>query len=810
MQEKDIQLIFDPGKGSVGLRRMTAVCGDRVGSMPVPERGGYVFDGWYTTPDGDDTGTRITAETVVRDEAGGELMLYAHWSKPTRQAKKRSSLGTQKKAIWALVITALVLIVGLIVTNIVIDIYRFEDVDGTVYTIKKKKGVYGLYHKGGDPCDVNDDGYWLTTFGTQLELDGETGEYSIYAVVDTEGTEVVGNGQRVLMFKQLTYDKSSTKDYTRVIDRIEIHNQYGETVLYRGDDSSNRFSIEGHEGTLFSDELFAQLSVGCGYTISMMRLENPVRLPDGSIDYAEYGLAPETRTKLDEDGKELLDEDGNPVTYDYTPSWYVISTLLPDARTGLDHYRVTLGDATVSGAGYYARYEDRDTVYVLSSVNLDAAVLQPIETLVTPMLVYPMTLNSYFNVDNFVLRANIDYEQLYLRMFAAIAGVSFDEIDVEHPENIPQEIRDKLKAAEEALAELKDEDFEKLYDKALRESSDVITAFSFIPMETRETGLYAALPYRMATDYMAGYLPNSNNISMVLQNLYNMTFNGVIALGPTEDELEAYGLNEPAFVISFLYHDTEGQDHSNEFFISAKTEDGTYYGFSPAFDMIVSIPESSLSFLEWEEIDWYEREYYQYNIAYLQSIRLEGASVAALDPSYRMPDGSILFTVDNSASDQSSGINSDKLKVYINGSTKPADYTLTVTKPSGSTAEETATYNFRRFVQSLLTASVEGYAGLSEDEMTAFTETPDTACNLKITIILNDGQGNTENLVYRFYQYTERRAFMTVESLATPDAPSAPQNGQGKFCVLRSFCDKLVTDAARFIAGQEITPESKN
>ena len=226
--------------------------------------------------------------------------------------------------------------------------------------------------------------------------------------------------------------------------------------------------------------------------------------------------------------------------------------------------------------------------------------------------------------------------------------------------------------------------------------------------------------------------------------------------------------------------------------------------------MIVSIPESSLSFLEWEEIDWYEREYYQYNIAYLQSIRLEGASVAALDPSYRMPDGSILFTVDNSASDQSSGINSDKLKVYINGSTKPADYTLTVTKPSGSTAEETATYNFRRFVQSLLTASVEGYAGLSEDEMTAFTETPDTACNLKITIILNDGQGNTENLVYRFYQYTERRAFMTVESLATPDAPSAPQNGQGKFCVLRSFCDKLVTDAARFIAGQEITPESKN
>jgi hypothetical protein len=43
-----------------------------------------------------------------------------------------------------------------------------------------------------------------------------------------------------------------------------------------------------------------------------------------------------------------------------------------------DTYTVTLGDPTVSEAGYYARYEDRETIYVLSSINLDAAVLQPV------------------------------------------------------------------------------------------------------------------------------------------------------------------------------------------------------------------------------------------------------------------------------------------------------------------------------------------------------------------------------------------------------------------------------------------------
>jgi hypothetical protein len=42
-----------------------------------------------------------------------------------------------------------------------------------------------------------------------------------------------------------------------------------------------------------------------GYTISMQRLENPVRLPDGSIDYSEYGLSPEIRTRKDEAGNDI-------------------------------------------------------------------------------------------------------------------------------------------------------------------------------------------------------------------------------------------------------------------------------------------------------------------------------------------------------------------------------------------------------------------------------------------------------------------------------------------------------------------------
>ena len=40
---QEFQLIFDPGKGSVTLSRITAVIGDRVGAMPKAVRKGYIF-----------------------------------------------------------------------------------------------------------------------------------------------------------------------------------------------------------------------------------------------------------------------------------------------------------------------------------------------------------------------------------------------------------------------------------------------------------------------------------------------------------------------------------------------------------------------------------------------------------------------------------------------------------------------------------------------------------------------------------------------------------------------------------------------
>ena len=795
---QEIQLFFNPGKGTVPLTRITAVVGDRVGAMPKPTRKGYIFDGWYMSPDGDPDSVvaiRVTSETELDDTLLGgytaDIVLYARWKKPESKnvAGKKSSFRTQKRAIAVLLILAAVLAIALGVVSVIVDIYEYEDLDGTEYTIKKKKGEYGLY-RDGMICDVNKDGYYLTDLGTQLEIDPETGEYEIYAVVDTEGTEVVGVQQRVLMFKQLTYDQSSTKDMSRVIKSFEIHNQKGSFTLVRGE--SNRFEVKDHPTAILVDELFAQLSNGCGYTISMQRLENPVRLPDGSIDYSEYGLAPETRTEIDEEGKALLDKDGNPVTYDYVPTWYTVTTMTND------EYTVTLGDATISGAGYYARYEDRDTVYILSSINLDAAVLQPIESLIAPMMVYPMSLNTYFQVSNFTYYTDIDHDALYLGMLLEVSGLDPDVLKPDENGEYSEEIQAQLEAAAQQIEEMDEAEFTKLYDRYFSQNSRLVTSFSFIDMDERTDTLYSSLPYQMSSDYMAGYLPNSDNIGSVLQALYSMTFDGVAVLGPTDEDLDAYGLSNPAHEFAFIYKDAQGQEWSNHFVVSEKTEDGMYYGYSEIYDMIVRIPESQATYLEWEEIDWYEREYFMFNIAHVQQIKLEGAGITT----------PIVFTLDNSKSDQSKGMNSDKLEIYANG--ELMDYTLTVTKPSGSQTTETSTYNFKRFFQALLTASMEGNAELSEEEMQAFRETPDDECYLKITIHADDGKGETADLVYRFYRYTERKAYFTVEVLDGVVDSDTPENGQGVFYVLRSFCDKLVADAYRFMEGTEIVVDSKN
>ncbi len=66
---------FNANGGSVDLMSKTVNAFDVYGALPVPQREGYNFKGWYTEVSG---GTKVDSETVF--ESNGDVTLYARWS----------------------------------------------------------------------------------------------------------------------------------------------------------------------------------------------------------------------------------------------------------------------------------------------------------------------------------------------------------------------------------------------------------------------------------------------------------------------------------------------------------------------------------------------------------------------------------------------------------------------------------------------------------------------------------------------------------------------------------------------------------
>ncbi len=614
-------IILNSAGGKCNIKSISVESGEDF-TLPVPTRRGYVFDGWYTKVTG---GEKISdGDTSICEYSE----LYARWtleeSKILEDRKNTSMLKKQRRAVIIMVITVILLAIALGFVNYIVDIYRFEDINGDIYYIKKDDGIYGLYSKAGEKCDRNSDGYYQTKIGTQLKINDQTGEIEDTIYVDDikymHKDEIRGNAGRLLLFKQMTYDQYSTSDQSKIIKSIEVRNEFGGYTFLRDNDMN--FVIEGRESLIYSKESFAMLASACGYTLSMDTLKNPKLLDNGDVDLTEYGLAPEKREKTE------LDDDGNETTikYDYSPASFTIT-----AMTG-EYHTVIIGDMIVSGAGYYAKYaggkvldengnmvdvEPRDRIYILGNSGIETLLLRPIEALVTPMIIYPMEQNSYFDVKKFDIITNIDYKKIeeeFEALYADdVAGMT------------PEEIEDYLSSNEE---------LNKKYIEIFEKYSKKICSFSYQDIEERSNSMYATLPYISHIEYSDGYYINSMNIDSMLYKLASMQFIEVVKLNPSGDDLEKCKLDEAEYYLTFFYHDMVNDTEDNEsyvynsVYISEKTHDGSYYAYSTAYDMIVLIDDGYLDFLEWEDADWYDSQYVQMDIAYITQILIESPKLS--------------------------------------------------------------------------------------------------------------------------------------------------------------------------------------
>ncbi len=169
--------------------------------------------------------------------------------------------------------------------------------------------------------------------------------------------EVLGMNNSIMMFEQVVREN---------IAELTVHNQNGEYAFYYNKDHDT-FYIRGNDNAPYSKDQFSALVVAAGYpSVSS-------RLIDHCENMAEYGL----------------DEASN-------PSWYKL-----DTRDGKS-YKVYLGKPVPTGAGSYARFEGRDSVYIIDASS-SATLLAPIEDMITAILAMPASQTDYHTVKNFLI-----------------------------------------------------------------------------------------------------------------------------------------------------------------------------------------------------------------------------------------------------------------------------------------------------------------------------------------------------------------------------------------------------------------------
>ncbi len=543
---------------------------------------------------------------------------------PARLRRRRSSAKTQRNWIIALALVIVLQIVAFCVADYYVNLIFFEDSDGTQYRIKQKDGIYVMCDSEGEPLE--------------LSVSADTAQ-NLYIYVTDLGTEVKvdpDTGVNTVYSVIDTVDGEEVGVADRIqmfkqikqadIDSLEIHNGTGSYTFYV--DKDGDFRIKGHEEIPFNQVMFSSLAVSCGYSLSTRKIADPIKDENGL--YTEYGLAPEIR----------VDEEGN--EYNYEPYWYRVTDI-----NGISH-TVYVGDAVPSRTGYYVKLPERDAVYVMN-YSLDGSMLgmydgktydsiesvihEPIEKYITPLVTYPMELNNYFDVD----------------YFSMWDGETFMSI----PEN----------ATEDEIM-----------------SYEPIISFTYWDLDERSGTLYANTPYVLG--HPEGYVANDNSIDVCLQSFYTLDTLGVVKLGVTDADMEAYGLDKPAYVIYFNFL---GQ-YDHWIFISEETDRGTRYMTSGIYDFIVEVERSALPFLEYTKNEWVDDLYFSMNLAWATKVEVEYDGVT------------YTFELDNSLSDSVSNptysddakkkgtITSANMSIVAtdsNGGSMEAISNLTVTDKSG-------------------------------------------------------------------------------------------------------------------------------
>ena len=239
------------------------------------------------------------------------------------------------------------------------------------------------------------------------------------------------------------------------------------------------------------------------------------------------------------------------------------------------------------------------------------------------------------------------------------------------------------------------------------------------------------------------YTPSTDNYGKILQKFTSFTGTGTVAFGKAGEVMSKEELAPYGLDKPKyeIYYRYSGID--NYVYVSEKQEDGSYFAFSLLFNLVARVDAGTLDFLEWEFIDFVDRPMFQKNINDVAYIRVEADGV----------DEEFVIT----------GSSVDDLAVTPKSVGKPFN------------AE--GLRNFRLLYRKMLGLNIESYA----PEKTTANRV------LRLTVRTDVGL----EYVYEFYAYSTRRCFFTI-------------NGEGEFYCLRDRVEKIASDTAALMRGEDI------
>ena len=631
----------------------------------------------------------------------------------TEQSAKRSIYKSKKIAIAAVLLAIVLLLAAFFVASYLFKTKKVT-LDGDTYILKYQNKEYTLCREDGTPLEEAEQNYFVLNSGTLVILDKQTGDTRLDARVDTTGTEQATTDGRVLIFPYTS---------RAALSSVSVTNEHGTYEFYR-DDAGN-FRIKGYETTGYYGEMLSYLIACGGYTIAT-RIDKEL-----SIDlygFSEYG-------------------------FDSPSATYKITTVNGDV------YYVEIGDMTVDGYGYYARFttDGRQALYVLPKSYIADTLLAPIEDFIYPVLNVKAAYNNYLDVQNCTL-THYTY-------------------------------------AEDGTV-----------------TRDTYARFSYLSRingEDRLNGEYKSQPYFSHSE-LAMYTPSPESINEMLYNLYSMTFLGTRHLGTEPEALAEYGLDKPAHS---LYYETDFVETSQSLgyaktvylhqyiYFSEKTPQGTYYAYSMVYEsstgtpssfklredynQIVEIDASMLDFLSYSKARWVDEDYFYLYMQYCDKIELERGG-EKITITLKHADGGSIVTVSNGKG-KTYTLTTDSM-YYID----KQGYKQTI---SGSRAL------FVDFYEMLSYSNMVGEHGLtdSEKEIYLYDDDPD----LTLTVTTSSGRVMT----FKYYNASDVRSIlvMGVKNHVGSDGNTVGTYVQSSdFFAYTQRTEKIWSDAQALLRGAEL------